>query len=156
MITRRRFVESGVASLAALAGLAPFIERLSAAESLRSRPHRRRMAQAPDVRSVRRPATGSHGTSVQQPVESREADAARSRVPAAGSRCSPRRRSSTAGPAGPASGRRSTTPSARKTTRRSEWFGRRSTAADAAAIRVTCSTTGRSRPDFATASTVSR
>ena len=33
MITRRRFVESGVASLAALAGLAPFIERLSAAET---------------------------------------------------------------------------------------------------------------------------
>ena len=36
MITRRRFVESGVATLAALAVLAPFIERLSAAETFES------------------------------------------------------------------------------------------------------------------------
>ena len=70
MITRRRFVESGVATLAALAGLAPFIDRLSAAEAFEvvHTDAEWRKLLTPDQYSG--PSTGSHGASVQQPVES--------------------------------------------------------------------------------------
>ena len=54
--------------------------------------------------------------------------------------------SSTAAPAGRASGSRSTTPSAPRSTRASSWPAPRSTAAAAAAISAMSSTTARSRP----------
>ena len=59
-------------------------------------------------------------------------------APAARCRSFPRRPSSTAGRAGRVSGNRSTTPSARRATRRSAWCARRSLAAVAAAIWATC------------------
>src|SRR6266481_10214033 len=77
-------------------------------------------------------------------------------APAATCRCSLRRRNSKAAPAGRVSTSRSKTPSARPRTEPSECCAPKFTAAVAAAISVTSSTTGRSRPACATALTASR
>ena len=83
MITRRRFVESGVASLAALAGLAPFIERLSAAETfevVHTDAEWRKLLTPDQYAVLRQEATERPFT---QPAAPREAHGARSPVPAA-------------------------------------------------------------------------
>src|SRR5216683_1482686 len=87
---------------------------------------------------------------------SRSIARASSPVPAATCRCSPRKRNSRAVPAGRVFTSRWRTPSARPKTGLSGYCGPKFTAAAAAAISVTSSTMGRSRPDCATAWTATR
>src|SRR6266849_5851871 len=87
---------------------------------------------------------------------SRSIARASSPAPAATCRCSPRRRNSKAAPAGRVFTSRSKTPSAKPKTAPSGSCAPKFTAAVAAAISVTSSTTGRSRPACATALTASR
>ena len=87
---------------------------------------------------------------------SRSIARASSPAPAATCRCSPRRRNLKAAPAGRASTSRSRTPSARPKTAPSGCCAPKFIAAAAAAISVTSSTMGRSRPACATAWTALR
>ena len=156
MIDRRILL----ASVASLFGLAAFrwlrATPAQAAGEIRGRKDRRGMARAADAAAIRNPAQGGHRAPGLEPAARRSIARASSPAPAATCRCSPRRPSSKAAPAGRASISRSRTPSARPKTAPSACCAPKSTAAAAAAISATSSTTGRSRPACATAWTALR